>query len=57
MPETKAIPVGICRSTLDRLVRQGRIRPVRLGSRCVRYAPAAIDALIERAQSGGRIDA
>ena len=47
----------ICRSTLDRLVRQGRINPARLGSRCVRYDPAAIDALIEEAQSEGRTDA
>ena len=49
--------LDICRSTLGRLVRQGRISPVRLGSRCVRYDPVAIDALIEKAQSGGRTDA
>ena len=47
----------ICRSTLDRLVKQGRLRRVPLGSRCVRYDPAAIDALIEKAQSEGRTDA
>ena len=49
--------LDICRSTLDRLVRRGRIHPVRLGLRCVRYDPAAVDALIEKAQSGGRMDA
>ncbi len=43
--------LDICRSTLDRLVRQGRIRPVRLGPRCVRYEPAAVDALISRSRS------
>ena len=48
--------LDICRSTLDRLVRQRRIRPVRLGLRCVRYDPAAVDALIEEAESGGPID-
>lgn len=48
--------LGICRSTLDRIVRQGRINPARFGSRCLRYDPAAIDEFIEEAQSEGRTD-
>ncbi len=48
--------LDICRSTLGRLVRQGRIRQVRFGPRCVRYEPAAVDALIKLSQSGGRVD-
>ena len=49
--------LDICRTTLGRLVRLGRIRPIRLGPRCVRYEPAAVEALIDGSKSGGRADA
>ena len=51
--ETAAAKLGVSTRTIVRYERAGRIQPIRLTSRCIRYRDADIEKLIEQSTLGG----
>ena len=54
--EQVAEVLGVSVRTVHRLVEDGRLEPVRLGHRTVRYRPANVAALVAAHEAGGEAD-